>query len=156
VDGVLQIVKLKQKSFWSWAVFPTYEEGSCFLYRFQGSGIFSLVFAFGVIKLFRSALMIESSYTRCVCIEALFTCLSGWVDVEKVPLTVMPITFSQPQVIEEFQRGRRRIRKWWSIVVVIPLSTVMVSIYGAFCVSGPNAGLSALCVYVNPVELGRY
>lgn len=146
---MLQIVKLKQKSFWSSAVFPTYEEGSCFLYRFQGSGIFSLVFAFGVIK-FRSALMIESSYTRCACIEALFTCVSGWVDVEKLPLTVIPITFSQPQVIAEFQRGRRRIRIQWyqEIVVVIPLSTVMVSIYGAFCVSGPKCWAQWLCVYM--------
>lgn len=107
----------------------------------QGSGIFSLVFAFDAIKLFRSALMIESSYTRCAILEALFTCLSGWGVVEKVPLTVIPIMFSQPQFIEEFQRGRRRIRKQVvseNRVVISLLSTVMISTYGAFCVSGPK------------------
>lgn len=107
----------------------------------QGSGILSLVFAFDAIKLFRSALMIESSCTRHAVLEALFTCLSGWGVVEKIPLTVIPIVFSQPQFIEEFQRGRRKSgNKWYQeIVVVIPLlSTVMVSTYGAFCVSGPK------------------
>lgn len=55
--------------------------------------------------------MIDSSYTRCAVLEALFTCLSGWVVVEKVPLAVLPIMFSQPQVTKEFQRGRREITK---------------------------------------------
>lgn len=103
----------------------------------QGSGIFSLVFAFDAIKLFRSVLMIESSYTRRAVLETLFTCLSGWGVVEKVPLSVISIMFSQPQFIEEFQRGRRRIKK--QLVsgnrVVIPLlSTVMVNTHEAFCV----------------------
>ena len=122
--------------------FSAYEEGSRLLYRFRG-----VVFSgqsFGVNNLFRSEWMIESSCTRGAVSRALCICLSHWGAVEKVLLTVIPIT-SQSQLVEEFLTGRRVSRTQWYQVKSSSdnayYQQAWLALWGHFVTSGPKSGL---------------
>ena len=104
------------------------------------------------ITFFRSEWMIESSCTRGAVSRALFICLSHWGAVEKVPLTVIPIT-SQSQFVEEFLTGRRVTRKQWyvsgkSSSVNTYYQQAWLALWGHFVTSGPKSGL----MIIKPVE----
>ena len=95
--------------------------------------------------------MIESSCTRGAVLRALCICLSHWGAVEKVLLTVIPIT-SQSQFVEEFLTGRRVTRTQWYQVKSSSdnayYQQAWLALWGYFVTSGPESGL----MLIKPME----